>query len=76
MMQSFHTAAGRKRSQDDRNGLKRLDQAIASYYQKHAAGKSINVLDIGDIFKAGRKAAIAGADVEQAIINAIAIYCR
>ena len=52
-----------------------LDKQIEAIYYRAAAGKQINILDIGKVFKAGHAAAAAGADVEAAIVAAVATYC-
>lgn len=54
---------------------KALDKLIESLYYKHASGLQINIMDIGKVFKAGEKAYAAGGDVEQAVKDAISVYC-
>ena len=51
-----------------------LDRKIGGLYRVHALGRSINVLDISKVYKAGHTAHAEGRDVEQAIIAAVNLY--
>lgn len=57
---------------------KKLDAHISSVYYRVAEGKAINIMDIGKVFKAGRDAYVATADlaaVETAITEQVAKLC-
>lgn len=54
---------------------RKLDAHIQDCYKRHAAGRTINVLDIGKVFAAGEQAHAAGGDVEAAIKAAVEQYC-
>lgn len=54
---------------------KALDRLIEQIYYKHASGLQINIMDIGKVFKMGEQAYAAGGDVEQAVKDAIKLYC-
>lgn len=53
---------------------KQLDQQIERFYYKHGQNVQISILDIPKVYARGRAAAAAGADIEQAVIAAIAKY--
>lgn len=59
----------RKRSE------KAIDREIDSYYRQHSQGFTINIMDIGKVFKAGHQAANNGRSIEEAIKEAIKTYC-
>jgi transcription initiation factor TFIIIB Brf1 subunit/transcription initiation factor TFIIB len=63
----------RKIAADRRAGaaLKAIDREIERIYTRLAAGRSIDVMKIGELFDAGRTAAIEGRDLEGAIAEAI-----
>ncbi|MGH9920962.1 MAG: hypothetical protein ACRD6W_19100, partial [Nitrososphaerales archaeon] len=50
-------------------GKKQTDTLIESTYRKHCNGIQINIMDIGKVFAAGRKALEEGRDLDQAIID-------
>jgi len=52
-----------------------LDDEINKFYLQHAKGKSINIMDIGKVFDAGRTAAKAGQSVEEAVKAAVEKFC-
>ena len=52
-----------------------LDDHIERLYGVHAQGKSISVLDIGQVFDAGHAAAATGGSVEEAVKAAIQRLC-
>lgn len=57
---------------------KKLDKDIEQFYYRHAAGKMINIMDIGKVYAEGRKAYVVTQSldaVESAIVGAIAKYC-
>lgn len=54
--------------------MNRLNSDISAIYTRLAAGRQINVLDIGKVFQAGRDASVAGEDVETAIRAAVERY--
>jgi hypothetical protein len=47
---------------------KLIDREIEAAYYRRCSGIEINVMDIGKVFDAGRKAHAEGADVEAAIV--------
>lgn len=49
-----------------------LDKQIERIFYTRCAGVQLNVLDIGKVFAAGRAAAATGADLEAAVIAAVA----
>jgi len=52
-----------------------IDKQIEAAYYRLAAGKQINVMDIGKVYAAGRRAAETGTDVEAAVAGQIAELC-
>jgi hypothetical protein len=50
--------------------LNQIDRKIEAIYYKHCQGVTINVMDIGKVFEAGRLAALAGLS-DEAIISAV-----
>lgn len=53
-----------------------LTSQITAFYNKHAQGKVINIMDMGKVTAAGRAAGPEGLPaVEAAVIAAIAKYC-
>jgi len=58
---------------------KKLNKTIEAFYVKAANGKAINIMDIGKVFRAGRDAYAATADlavVDAAVTAAVAVYCE
>jgi hypothetical protein len=55
---------------------KAIDREIDRLYKIHAEGLSINIMDIGKVFKAGHAAVEAGTDLEAAVEGAVATYCE
>lgn len=62
---------------------KKLDELIDALYRKHAAGRHINILDIGKVFKMGEAAAAKHdnrptpaclAAVNEAIVEAVKLH--
>ena len=53
---------------------KKLDKEIDRLYRLHAQGRQIDIMNIGKVFDAGRKAHLAGLSVEDAVKDAIAKY--
>jgi len=51
-----------------------LDALIEQTYYKYGSGVEISVMDIGNIFQAGRAAHAAGTSLDDAIKEAIAKY--
>lgn len=49
----------------------RIDKQIADIYQRRCSGVQINILDIGTIYAAGRRAAQMGTDIETAVLVAV-----
>lgn len=50
---------------------------IKEFYEKHAEGKSINIMDIGKVYAAGMSAIPEGLPaVEAAVVASIAKYCK
>ena len=52
------------------------DALISESYTRLAAGRSINVFRIKDVFAAGRNALALHLDLDQAIENAIELHCE
>ena len=59
-----------------RNRKNPVDAQVEAIYYRNAQGKSINIMDIGKVFDAGRGAAKRGEDIEAAVIAAIGKYCQ
>lgn len=55
-----------------RKQLAAIDRQIELTYYRVAQGVQISILDIGKIYAAGRAAIEAGADLEAAIVAAVA----
>lgn len=56
---------------------KKLDTAIGKFYGTHAAGRTINMMDIGKVFAHARTAYAANpteATLEAAVKEAVATY--
>ena len=54
---------------------KKLDVQIEQLYYRHSQGKSIDVMDIGNVFNDCRDAHDRGEDIETAVKAAIEKYC-
>lgn len=52
--------------------LAAIDRQIELMYYRVAQGVQISILDIGKVYDAGRAAIAAGADLEAAIVAAVA----
>ena len=52
--------------------LNQIDNDITAIFTRKCSGVQIPVLRIQDIFRAGRAAALAGQDVEAAVLAAVA----
>jgi hypothetical protein len=53
--------------------LAKIDREIERCFYLHGRNVQISVLKIGTIYEAGRAAALAGGDLEAAVIAAIAL---
>lgn len=53
---------------------KRIDKDIEASYYKHCAGTTIDVMDIGKLYKDVREAVNAGTEVDVAVQAAIKKY--
>lgn len=51
---------------------KRIDREIDAAFYRRCANVQINILDIPKVFAAGRAAAVAGQDIEAAVVAAVA----
>ena len=58
-------------SKPSKRQLAQIDRQIEQLYYRHCSGTTINVLDIGKVFAAGRTAALAGQDIAAAIISTV-----
>lgn len=54
---------------------KAIDTLIEKLYGIHAAGKSINVMDIGKVFDAGHEAVRTGNSLDEAVKAAVQRLC-
>lgn len=54
--------------------LQAIDREIERIYYRVGQGVQIGVLDIGKVYDAGRAAALAGGNLEAAIVAAVALY--
>lgn len=54
-----------------KNTDKALDKEIERLYQKNCCGIQINIMDIGKVFNAAKKAHAEGRDMEAAIIDCV-----
>ena len=50
---------------------KRLDQEIERIFRSHCAGISINIMDLGKVYAAGRKAHAEGSDMIAAVVTMV-----
>ena len=54
----------------------KLDKGIELLYKKYAAGRQINIMKIGVLYRDAKKDHLAGLDLEIAVKNAIARHCE
>lgn len=47
---------------------KKLDKEIERIYYANCSGIQIDIMDIGKVFDAGRKAAAEGRDIKEAVV--------
>jgi hypothetical protein len=47
---------------------RRIERAISESYRRTCSGVQVDIMDIGEIFRAGRAAIVAGHDLDAAII--------
>lgn len=50
---------------------KKLDQEIERIFRSHCAGIAINIMDLGKVYAAGRKAHAEGSDMIQAVVSVV-----
>jgi hypothetical protein len=53
-----------------------LDKEIEQLYYKHASGRNINVMKIGQLYTDAKADHANGKTLEQAVIDAIAKHCE
>ena len=54
----------------------KLDKEISTLYSRLSAGRTINVMKIGSVFKDVKRDHLAGLDLEASIKLAIEKYCE
>lgn len=57
-----------------RRQLAQLDAQIERLYCRHAAGRQIDIMKIGQLYAYCRTVAAAGGDLEAAVVTAVAQY--
>ena len=65
-----------KEQKTAKKAAKALDEQIAQAYYRHASGLSISVLDIGSVYKECKAALLVGSSLDDAMIVAVAKYCK